>query len=93
MAVQYNNARERKVREALTQLQAALKLEGESGSEALYLILEDAIERVDWSIVERSHEEGLSFDVSWLLTEAIIQATALTFYIELPSPIDPFQIV
>jgi hypothetical protein len=38
----------------------ALNLQGESGSEALYLILEDAIERVDWSIVEKSHDEGLS---------------------------------
>jgi hypothetical protein len=40
------------------------------------MILESALERVDWSIVEKSHEEGLSYDVSWLLTEAIIQATA-----------------
>jgi hypothetical protein len=64
------------VNEALNQLMAALSLEGESGTEALFLILEAAVAKVDWSVVERRRQDGYGIDVNWLLTNAIIEAAA-----------------
>jgi hypothetical protein len=46
------------------------------GTEALFIILETAVGNVDWNIVERSHEDGLCYDVNALLTNAIIDAAA-----------------
>lgn len=60
------------IRTAINQLMKACGLSGESGTEELFLILENAVAAVDWGIVEESHEEGLCFDVSCLLAEAIV---------------------
>ena len=68
-----NSIRENAIRTAINQLMSACGLRGESGTEELFLILRDAVDEVDWGIVEESHREGLCFDVSCLLAEAIEQ--------------------
>ena len=73
MAMKNNKER---INEALNQLMAALGLQGESGTEALFLILEAAVAKVDWSVVERRRQDGYGIDVNWLLTNAIIEAAA-----------------
>ena len=63
-----------KIHAALNQLMKACDLSGESGTERMFGILSDAIDNVDWSIVEQSHRDGLCYDVNCLLTDAIIDA-------------------
>ena len=61
-----------KVRGAINQLMAACNLQGESGTETLLYRLEEAIDNVDRSIIEKSHEDGLCYDVSWLIAESLV---------------------
>jgi hypothetical protein len=64
--------RQEAIRAALCNLQGACGLDNsESSTEALFGILTQAIEQVDWDIVEESHAEGLCYDVNALLAEAI----------------------
>ena len=63
-----------KVYSALNQLMAACGLQGESGSEALLDLLEEAVGNVDRDIIEQSHADGLCYDVNWLLVEALTEA-------------------
>ena len=72
MTVIYKFARERDIREALNQLMRACGLYGEGGSEELREILSGAVGKLDWNAVEQSHREGLGYDVTWPLTEVIL---------------------
>ena len=63
-----------KIYKALNDLMLACGLHGESGTEIFLGVLADAVENVDWSVVEQSHRDFLGFDVNGLLAEEIEKA-------------------
>lgn len=69
-------AQQKQIHAALGGLAAACGFDGESGTEKLFAVLCDAIERVqeNWHVVERSHRDGLCLDVNALLVGAIVAA-------------------
>lgn len=68
------NERSERIHTALNSLMKACNLQGESGTEKLFFILNEAIDDVDWNIVEQRHKDGLCYDVNCLLAEAIDNA-------------------
>jgi hypothetical protein len=64
---------EREINAALNALMAACGIAGESGMERMFWVLQEAVQTVadNWDIVERSHEDGLCYDVNALLSDAI----------------------
>jgi hypothetical protein len=49
---------------------------GESGSEGMFWVLLEAVQKVadNWQIVRESHQDGLSYNVNALLSDAIAEA-------------------
>jgi hypothetical protein len=68
--------RNRRIKTALNDLMKACGYSGESGTEALFDVLFDAVHdvRENWDIVEESHEDGLGFDVNSMLADHIEEA-------------------
>jgi hypothetical protein len=66
-------ARQKAIVAALNDLMKTCGHSGESGTEAMFQVLADAIDAVaeDWGMVEQSHAEGLSYDVNAMLARAI----------------------
>jgi hypothetical protein len=75
MAYIFKNETEEKVYRSLDLLMEACNLEGESGTEVLFDILYQAVQSVDrqWHVIERSHKDGLCYDVNTMLTEEILK--------------------
>jgi len=65
--------REEAAHAALNQLMTAIGLSGESGTEALFDVLQNAVDDVagEWHVVEQSHKDGLCYDVNAMLAQAI----------------------
>jgi hypothetical protein len=66
------NSAMRHIREAVQGLMTACRYQGESGSEKFAHMLERATSQIDWGVVEDSHKEGLAYDCTWLIAEAIV---------------------
>jgi hypothetical protein len=66
----------RKIDIALDALMGACGFVGESGSEGMFWVLLEAVQNVadNWQIVRESHQDGLSYNVNALLSEAIAEA-------------------
>jgi hypothetical protein len=69
--------KEDEIRNALLALMKACDLTGESGTDHLFHVLLEACKRVksrDYrKIVLKSYRDGLCFDVTWLITERIME--------------------
>jgi hypothetical protein len=66
---------DRKIDVALDALLGACGFVGESGSERMFWVLFDAVHNVanNWGIVEKSHDDGLCYNVNALLSDAIAE--------------------
>jgi hypothetical protein len=75
MTVECSRVSERneKIFKALNALMKTCGYSGESGTEAFFDMLFDAVHdvRENWDVVEESHEDGLSFDVNSMLAYRI----------------------
>lgn len=64
---------EKEIREALNKIMKACGFSGESGTEGLFMVLQQAVGSVaeQWEdVVEQSHKDGLNYDInSWLACE------------------------
>ena len=69
----------RKIDIALDALMGACGFVGESGSEGMFWVLLEAVQKVadNWQIVRESHQDGLSYNVNALLSDAIAEALKL----------------
>ena len=63
----------KRIHKALNVLMEACGFQGESGTEELFDTLLTATANVheEWNIVNKSHEDGLCYDVNGLLADAI----------------------
>jgi hypothetical protein len=65
-----------KIEIALDALMGACGFVGESGTERMFGVLFEAVQRVadEWDVVRDSHEDGLCYNVNALLSDAIAEA-------------------
>ena len=86
LRARYAASRAGKIYEALNHLLKACDLTGESGTEVLFDLLSEAVDELDQSIITRSHEDGLCYDVNALLADGIAAKREGLIIIEVDEP-------